>query len=157
MGLPMASERAMVLGRWGRTSSVPCLTAVEMGEQQQRRRAIRVLIVDDDPLFRLGVAAALAGDDQLEFVLSEAGDGEAALALIASEEPAVVLLDLNMPRLDGHAVARHLKQRWPHIRIIVLTGSDSVEDRWRAERAGVDAFVEKRLAVPQLSALIASL
>src|SRR5439155_6408619 len=99
--------------------------AVAMGEQQSRRRAIRVMIVDDDPLFRLGVAAALAGDDQLEFVLSEAGDGEAALALIASEEPAVVLLDLNMPRLDGHAVARRLKQRWPHVRVIVLTGSDA--------------------------------
>src|SRR5256885_9733005 len=128
-----------------------------MGEQDSKRRAIRVLIVDDDPLFRLGVAAALAGDDQLEFVLSEAGDGEAALALIASEEPAVVLLDLNMPRLDGHAVARRLKQRWPHIRIIVLTGSDAAEDRRRAERAGVDAFVEKsQLVETQLSTLIAS-
>src|SRR5207249_11572746 len=114
-----------------------------MGEQQSRRRAMRVLIVDDDPLFRLGVAAALAGDDQLEFILSEAGDGEAALALIASEEPAVVLLDLNMPRLDGHAVARRVKERWPHVRVIVLTGSDAAEDRRRAERAGVDAFLEK--------------
>jgi DNA-binding NarL/FixJ family response regulator len=129
-----------------------------MGEQDLRRRAIRVLIVDDDPLFRLGVAAALAGDDQLEFILSEAGDGEAALALIASEEPAVVLLDLNMPRLDGHAVARRLKERWPQVRVIVLTGSVAAEDRLRAERAGVDAFLEKRQLVDtQLSALIASI
>ena len=129
-----------------------------MGEQDLRRRAMRVLIVDDDPLFRLGVAAALAGDDQLEFILSEAGDGEAALALIASEKPAVVLLDLKMPRLDGHAVACRLKERWPHVRIVVLTGSDSAEDRRRAELAGVDAFVEKRQLVDtQLSALIASL
>jgi DNA-binding NarL/FixJ family response regulator len=128
-----------------------------MGEQHVRRRAIRVLIVDDDPLFRLGVAAALADDDQLEFILSEAGDGEAALALIASEEPDVVLLDLNMPRLDGHAVARRLKKHWPHVRVIVLTGSDAAEDRRRAERAGVDAFVEKsQLVETQLSALIAS-
>jgi DNA-binding NarL/FixJ family response regulator len=119
---------------------------------------VRVLIVDDDPLFRLGVAAALAGDDQLEFILSEAGDGEAALALIASEEPAVILLDLNMPRLDGHAVARRVKERWPHVRVIVLTGSDSADDRRRAEQAGVDAFVEKRqLVETQLSALIASM
>jgi DNA-binding NarL/FixJ family response regulator len=129
-----------------------------MGEQDLRRRAIRVLIVDDDPLFRLGVAAALAGDDQLEFILSEAGDGEAALALIASEEPSVVLLDLNMPRLDGHAVARRLKERWPQVRVIVLTGSVAAEDRLRAERAGVDAFLEKRQLVDtQLSALIASI
>ncbi len=129
-----------------------------MGEPRAKQRVIRVLIVDDDPLFRLGVAAALAGDDQLEFILSEAGDGEAALALIASEDPAVVLLDLNMPRLDGHAVARLVKERRPHVGVIVLTGSDSAEDRRRAELAGVDAFVEKReLVDTQLSALIASL
>ena len=129
-----------------------------VGEPRAQQRVIRVLIVDDDPLFRLGVAAALAGDDQLEFILSEAGDGEAALALIASEDPAVVLLDLNMPRLDGHAVARLVKDRWPQVRVIVLTGSDSPEDRRRAEQAGVDAFLEKReLVETQLSALIASI
>jgi CheY-like chemotaxis protein len=62
-----------------------------------------------------------------------------------------------MPRLDGHAVLRQVKEGWPQIRVIVLTGSDSNEDRWRAEQGGVDAFVEKRPALPQLSALIASL
>ena len=143
----------------------PCISAGGMTVGSERgvsellawKRAIRVLIVDDDPLFRLGVAAALAGDEQLEFILSEAGDGDAALALIASEEPAVVLLDLNMPRLDGHAVARLVKERWPQVRVIVLTGSDSAEDRRRAEQVGVDAFLEKRqLAETQLSAVIAS-
>jgi DNA-binding NarL/FixJ family response regulator len=129
-----------------------------VGEPRAKQRVMRVLIVDDDPLFRLGVAAALAGDDQLEFILSEAGDGEAALALIASEDPAVVLLDLNMPRLDGHAVARLVKERRPQVRVVVLTGSDSAEDRRRAEQAGVDAFVEKRqLGETQLSTLIASI
>ena len=144
----------------------PCVSACgvsadrsdAVGEPRAKQRVMRVLIVDDDPLFRLGVAAALAGDDQLEFILSEAGDGEAALALIASEDPAVILLDLNMPRLDGHAVARLVKERWPHVRVIVLTGSDSADDRRRAEQAGVDAFVEKRqLGETQLSALIASI
>ena len=129
-----------------------------MGEPLAKQRVIRVLIVDDDPLFRLGVAAALAGDEQLEFILSEAGDGEAALALIDSEDPSVVLLDLNMPRLDGHAVARLVKERWPQIGVIVLTGSDAAEDRRRAEQAGVDAFLEKKeLAQTQLSDLIASI
>jgi DNA-binding NarL/FixJ family response regulator len=128
-----------------------------VGESLAKQRVIRVLIVDDDPFFRLGVAAALSGDEQLEFILSEAGDGEAALALIDSEDPAVVLLDLNMPRLDGHAVARLVKQRWPQIGVIVLTGSDSAEDRRRAEQAGVDAFLEKKeLVQTQLSDLIAS-
>jgi DNA-binding NarL/FixJ family response regulator len=128
-----------------------------VGKSLAKQRVIRVLIVDDDPLFRLGVAAALSGDEQLEFILSEAGDGEAALALIDSEDPAVVLLDLNMPRLDGHAVARFVKEHWPQIGVIVLTGSESADDRRRAERAGVDAFLEKKeLVQTQLSDLIAS-
>ena len=118
---------------------------------------IRVLIVDDEPLFRLGVAAALADDERLEFILSEAGDGEAGLERIASEEPAVVLLDLNMPGLHGHEVLRLVKERWPKIRVIVLTGSDSLDDRRRAEQAGVDAFVEKRHAATKLADVIASL
>ena len=128
-----------------------------MKETLTSQRVIRVLIVDDEPLFRLGVAAALADDQRLEFIVSEAGDGEAGLARIAAEEPALVLLDLNMPRLDGHRVLRQVKERWPQIRVIVVTGSDSLEDRRRAERAGVDAFVEKRHAVTQLTALIGSL
>jgi DNA-binding NarL/FixJ family response regulator len=128
-----------------------------MQEAHASQRVIRVLIVDDEPLFRLGLAAALADDERLEFIVSEAGDGEAGLARIASEEPAVVLLDLNMPRLDGHAVLRQVKQHWPQIRVIVVTGSDSVDDRWRAEQAGVDGFVDKRHAHAQLSALLASL
>jgi DNA-binding NarL/FixJ family response regulator len=129
-----------------------------MGEPLAKQRVMRVLIVDDDPLFRLGVAAALAGDERLEFILSEAGDGEAALALIDSEDPSVVLLDQTMPRLDGHSVARLVKERWPQIGVIVLTGSDAAEDRRRAEQAGVDAFLEKKeLAQTQLSDLIASI
>lgn len=128
-----------------------------MAERPAGGRVIRVLIVDDVPLFRLGVAEALAADQRLEFILSEAGDGQAAIAHIATEQPEVVLLDLNIPRLDGHAVLRLVKERWPQIRVIVLTGSDSIDDRRRAERAGVNAFVEKRDADAQLAALIASL
>jgi DNA-binding NarL/FixJ family response regulator len=128
-----------------------------MDETLTTERVIRVLIVDDEPLFRLGIAMMLAEDERLEFVLSEADDGEAGLARIATEEPEVVLLDLNMPRLDGHGALRQIKQRWPQIRVIVLTSSDSAEDRRRVEQTGVDAFVEKRHADTQLPALIASL
>ena len=50
-----------------------------MGEQHPRRDAMCVLIVDDEPRFRLGVATALVGDERLEYILCEAGDGEAVL------------------------------------------------------------------------------
>jgi CheY-like chemotaxis protein len=49
-----------------------------------------------------------------------------------------------MPRLDGHAVARIVKERWPQIGVVVLTGSDSAEDRRRAEQLGVGIRREER-------------
>ena len=155
MPLKIVSPYVRFLGSGGGIASAD--RSLAMSDQLASKRVIRVLIVDDEPLFRLGVAAALADDERLEFIISEAGDGDAGLARIASEEPEVVLLDLNMPRLGGHAVLRQVKKRWPEIPVIVLSGSDSPEDRRRAEEAGVDAYIRKRDVETQVSALIASL
>jgi CheY-like chemotaxis protein len=106
----------------------------EASESGQKR-----LIVDDEPLFRLGAAAALADDERLEFMISEAGDGEAGLARVAAEEPAVVLVDLHMPRLDGDAVLREAKERWTQI-------------PWRATSSEPPTPGERSPAQPRLGA-----
>ena len=126
-----------------------------MAEGKAKRR-VRVLIVDDDPLFRLAVAAALSADERLEFEVSEAVDGRQCLSAIAASQPDAVVLDLKMPVLDGFGVAEAIERRWPRIRVVMLTSSDLDDDRRRAERAGVEAFFEKaRLVEGQLAPLIA--
>lgn len=124
-------------------------------ELEQPDRSVRVLIVDDDPYFRLAVATTLAHDDNLEFIVGEAGDGRAALEALAEHQPDAVILDLRMPDLDGIAVATEIAKRWPHVRIVMVTGYDTDEERERAERAGIETFISKtKLSDYRLSELL---
>jgi DNA-binding NarL/FixJ family response regulator len=128
---------------------------VTLRELEQPDRSVRVLIVDDDPYFRLAVATTLAHDDNLEFIVGEAGDGRAALEALAEHQPDAVILDLRMPDLDGIAVATEIAKRWPHVRIVMVTGYDTDEERERAERAGIETFISKtKLSDYRLSELL---
>jgi DNA-binding NarL/FixJ family response regulator len=108
-----------------------------------QKAPVKVLIVDDDPLYRLALATMLAEDDDVELSVAEAEDGRPALAAIESDRPDVLLLDLNMPHLNGIEVTRVVKERWPQVRVVLVTSSDAAEDRRDAESAGIDAFVTK--------------
>jgi DNA-binding NarL/FixJ family response regulator len=104
---------------------------------------VKVLIVDDDPMYRLALATMLASDDAVELSVAEAEDGRPALRAIEEDRPDVLLLDLNMPQLNGIEVTRIVKERWPEVRVVLVTSSDAPEDRRDAEAAGIDAFVSK--------------
>lgn len=108
---------------------------------------MRVLIVDDDPMFRLAVAAAITEDPDVEVMVAEAEDGAAALASVEAAQPDVVIIDLNMPVLDGMEASRIIRDRWPKIRVVMLTSSDRSEDRARAQLLGVDTFITKTALV----------
>ncbi len=101
---------------------------------------IRVLIVDDHPVVRQGLAALLSVQDDME-VAGEAGDGAAAIALARSVSPDVVLLDLKLPGLDGVAVLSELAGG--DYRILVLTSATDPEWAERAVRAGASGVVYK--------------
>ena len=129
---------------------------MSLWDTEQPDRSIRVLIVDDDPYFRLAVATTLAHDDSLEFIVGEAGDGRAALEAIAEHAPDAVILDLRMPDLDGITVAKEIAKRWPQVRIVMVTGFDSAAERERAEEAGIETFISKtKLSDYRLSELLA--
>ncbi len=81
---------------------------------------ISLVIADDHPIFRQGLRQVIERDPQLR-VLAEAEDGEAALALLRQHTPQIVLLDLDMPRLDGFAVARQMQQERLSAAVIFLT------------------------------------
>lgn len=105
----------------------------------------RVLIADDDTLVRGSLATVL----ELEgFVVDEAIDGMEAITRATAQAPNLVLLDLNMPRLDGWTAFTRLDRARPLVPVIVITARPNQYKE--AVRLGVDAFMEKPLNIPAL-------
>lgn len=104
--------------------------------------AIRILLVDDQALFRESLALLLDTQPDLE-VVGEAANGEAALAQAAALRPAVVLMDLRMPILDGVETTRRLRARYPDMQVIALTTFDDDVDVLAALRAGAIGYLLK--------------
>jgi DNA-binding NarL/FixJ family response regulator len=104
--------------------------------------AIRILLVDDQALFREGLRTLLSVQPELE-VVGEAANGEEAIRLSAELQPDVVLMDLQMPVLDGPAATRQLKARMPGVKVIVLTTFDDDESVFEGLRAGAVGYLLK--------------
>lgn len=102
---------------------------------------IHILVADDDPTARLLLRAAL---EQSGFTVSDAADGEQALALARERPPELVLLDVDMPGLDGFAICRTLRQqRGEELPIIMVTGMDDMASIEQAYQAGATDFIAK--------------
>ncbi|MBZ9558797.1 MULTISPECIES: two-component system response regulator NarL [unclassified Modicisalibacter] len=112
-----------------------------------------ILIVDDHPLFRRGVRQLLEMDPALA-VAGEAADGEAALEAAVRLEPALILMDMNMARLDGLGALKALREAGIESRIVMLTVSDAEEDVVAALRAGADGYLLKDMEPEDLLAAI---
>lgn len=111
--------------------------------------AVRVLIADDNVLFARMLETILEEDERFE-VVGRAQDGEQAVELAESLHPDVVLMDITMPRLDGLAATRRLRELGSPAHVVVLTESDFAGDIVRAERAGADGYVPKTRIAPRL-------
>lgn len=118
-------------------------------------QAIRILLVDDHAVMRAGTRRFL--EDERDFlVVGEASDGDEALELAETVEVDVVLLDINLPRVDGVKTARLLRQRRPAWRILILTGYNSEAARHALHRLGVDGYLMKTSSDVELVAAIRS-
>lgn len=102
---------------------------------------MRVVIADDDPAFRAALRLVLEAEDAE--VVGEARDGSEALQLAAALRPDVLLIDYQMPVLDGVAAAQILSRRWPEVCIVFLSGTADPDARARAFSAGASAFLDK--------------
>jgi DNA-binding NarL/FixJ family response regulator len=111
--------------------------------------AVRVLLVDDQALFREALATLLAVHEGVE-VVGEAGDGDEALRKAAELTPDVVLMDLRMPVLDGIGATRRLRVEQPEVRVIALTTFDDDEDVFAALRAGAVGYLLKDVSSARL-------
>jgi DNA-binding NarL/FixJ family response regulator len=113
-----------------------------MHPKNERSTSITLLIVDDHPVVRDGLVAILG--TQRDFrVIGEAASGEEALTLARDRQPNVVLLDLEMPGMDGVETIRLLRDDWPDIRVVVFTAFDTDERILGAVRAGAKGYLLK--------------
>ncbi len=116
---------------------------------------IRVLLADDHPVVRLGLRTLIGTEPDLE-VVAEASDGDEAIALYLEHQPDVVLMDLRMPRTDGHAAIRAIRDKHPRARIIALTTYDGDADIHRALEAGAVGYLLKEMLGSSVVAAIRS-
>lgn len=114
---------------------------------------IRVLLADDQALFREGLRTLLSTHPEVE-VVAEACNGEEALALMDRSAPDVVLMDLRMPVLDGIQATARMRDRWPAIPVLVLTTFDDDASLFGALRAGAAGYLLKDVSSETLLSAI---
>jgi DNA-binding NarL/FixJ family response regulator len=114
---------------------------------------IRVLIVDDHELVRFGLQTAMAGVEDIE-VCGLAADGESAVHRAQSMRPDVVLMDIGLPRIDGIEASNRIKQKLPHIKILILTSYEREQDVLAAFAAGADGYCLKTISPEGLAGAI---
>ncbi|WP_228551894.1 response regulator [Mumia zhuanghuii] len=110
---------------------------------------VRVLLVDDQELFRRGLRMVLEADPGLE--IEEAHDGLSGVARATASAPDVVLLDVRMPGMSGPRAAAAIKEVAPSARIIMLTASDEESDLLESIRNGASGYLLKDSSVDQVS------
>jgi DNA-binding NarL/FixJ family response regulator len=114
---------------------------------------ISVLIVDDHEMTRTGVKFFLEQDSDIQ-VIGEAKNGEEGITLCASLKPDVVLMDVNMPVLNGIESAKRITAAHPDIKIIMLTAFDNIEEIRASLTAGVNGYCLKDISDSRLIAAI---
>jgi DNA-binding NarL/FixJ family response regulator len=115
---------------------------IQVPPSASNHRLVRVLIVDDMPQVRQDLRLLLQLTGEIEIV-GEAADGLDAIRQAEALRPDVVVMDLDMPGMDGFEATRQIKARCPACRVIALTIHGDKAARQKASQAGVDDFVEK--------------
>ena len=113
--------------------------------------SLKILVVDDETAARKGLVSLLSG---WGYAVEEAADGQEALEKAVADLPSVVITDLVMPRLDGHALLKALREEAPFAAVILLTGQGSIETAVAAMKDGAYDYLTKPVDVARLKLLI---
>ena len=114
----------------------------------------RILIVDDNDDFRTMLAAALRSNG---YIISEAADGEEALAMLTTTDNDMAIVDLDMPKLNGLALSKKVKDAAPDFPIVMVTGYAQFYSAAEILSVGIDAFLQKPVPIEKLLEVIQQL
>jgi two-component system NarL family response regulator len=117
---------------------------------KQTDQALRVLIVDDHALFRRGLQMVLKQEPDID-VVGEAEDGHEAVQKAEELMPDVILMDVRMPKRSGIEATRQVKERLPHVKILMLTISDEEGDLYDAIKAGASGYLLKEISIDEVA------
>jgi two-component system, NarL family, response regulator, fimbrial Z protein, FimZ len=109
----------------------------------------RIVIIDDHPMIRGTIAAVMRADPEL-VVVGESGDGEDGLAMVLAERPDLVILDLDLPRLDGLSMLRRIRAHDDQMRILVLSAKPEQVMAAHTRLAGANGYVGKSREIGEL-------
>jgi two-component system, NarL family, nitrate/nitrite response regulator NarL len=121
----------------------------------QAHQPIRILLVDDQPLFRGAIAALIDGQDDLE-VVGEAENGLDGVEKAGALSPDLVVMDVEMPVMNGVEATRLIREQRPNVKVVMLTVSESDEHVFEAIRLGAHGYLLKDLRPEQLFEMIRS-
>jgi DNA-binding NarL/FixJ family response regulator len=118
-------------------------------QQAMLERPVRVLLVDDHAMVRQGLRSILDGYPNLD-IIAEAGDGEEAITLARLLKPDLIVMDVNMPRLDGIEATRRIREELPGTYVVGLSVNEAEHIVKSMQAAGASAFLTKESAADHL-------
>lgn len=116
---------------------------------------LKLLIVEDDPMMRLGLQHSLTAQAGIE-VVATAEDGDTGVAQTTELQPDLVVMDIGLPGLDGIAATQQIKAQCPNVRVVMLTSHTAETEVIAALSSGADAYCVKGTSVEQLMRAIAA-
>ena len=100
----------------------------------------RILVVDDEDALRTVLSSELEGEG---YEVDQAADGDEAIAIVQKKPFHLVLLDIKMPKVDGFEVLKFIKEKYPHVKVIMLTGFADLKNAIESKKLGAEDFVSK--------------
>lgn len=125
-----------------------------MMEPREQNERVRVLIAEDQTLIREGLATLLAQQNDDFELVAGAADGEQAIEFARRYRPDVILMDLQMPRVDGITATQRILREFPKINIVVLTTFETDDLIFEAVSAGAKAYLLKDARIDEIAATI---
>lgn len=107
-------------------------------------QAFRILVIDDHPHARAGIRQILEMDSDFEIV-AEGQNGQEAIALTEQHMPDIILMDINMPLMNGMEATKLIKEQYPYVKIVIVTVSDDITNLFEAVKRGAQGYLLKNL------------